>query len=256
MRQHCIFVLFLAFLILTSCSTSNDVVSSRFIQKRKFRKGYHIQNPLQFKEHAAKAEMDRAGKKKKENQIGLMTTVSTFDSAHNFESLHEEAVRSVSVQRQNLNQLEIQALHADLLGDAHSSSAHKRLDDKNKLVDRFQEKLMIQEQKDGGFMYGLFGFILFAAGVLMIFFGLEFITSSFFIGLFFIDLNSDLLFFGILLLSMGIVSAPTGLTFSIISLVDHKKKDPKKLSSREQLDLNFAIATIGAIIFLILMLFI
>ncbi len=250
------FLLLLISTLLSSCSTTNEVVSDGLLQKRKYRKGFHVKSPLQPGRHTSKVQRNRTDKKNRENQISPMTTVSTFDSNQNFESLREETTRSISERGQKPKQLEMQVLHAHLMREAHSSSVHKRLAVKNNLVERFQKKLLIQEQKDDGFMYGLVGFILFIAGVLMIVFGVEFITSSFFIGLFFLELNSDLLFLGILLLSMGILSTPTGLTLSIISLIDHKKKDPKKQSSRDELDLNFAIATMIAFSFLILLFFI
>jgi hypothetical protein len=58
--------LFIIFAILSSCSTSNEVVSNNFITKRKFNKGFHIDFKKRY--HSEK-ESDFTKKEVKEIEV-------------------------------------------------------------------------------------------------------------------------------------------------------------------------------------------
>jgi len=84
----------IVFVVLTSCSTSSDVVQNSAIQKRKYRKGYHINNVLHRKKSFKKNEVESiaaidpisSSKLESKSQDKVSTPLSRKLSYKNFDS--------------------------------------------------------------------------------------------------------------------------------------------------------------------------
>jgi hypothetical protein len=73
---------FFSFLLLFSCSTSNNVVSNNRIQKRKYTKGYHLQNRLEINRN------NKTIANVNYNKIGNLVVDQIMNSNHN--SIYQE----------------------------------------------------------------------------------------------------------------------------------------------------------------------
>ncbi len=231
---------------LISCSSSSDVVSDGLFQKRKYRKGYHINSPFK-QEQSSQGKGQHAQRTIPQVQEYTRPVVreSIKDSTPDFKSLSEEIVGSL-----NMSKEEIKDVHNGLLYTSIKQFSSKNLEknlilaQQNKRIRAFYKKLIDdRDDKKKDRRLGVIAFSLFLGSILFGLISFILLAVAVFEGGFVFVILSFALF--LLTLLAFIVS----FILAIVSLARNISKDDR--TQREIVDMAFAIATLFLIVLLI-----
>ena len=117
---------FFSFLLLFSCSTSNNVVSNNRIQKRKYTKGYHLQNRLEINRN------NKTIANVNYNKIGNLVVDQIMNSNHNsiYQGIDLTSLKEIKFSKND----EIEQLIKTYVKNNHLKVSNHKISEFSKLV--------------------------------------------------------------------------------------------------------------------------
>ena len=117
---------FFSFLLLFSCSTSNNVVSNNRIQKRKYTKGYHLQNRLEINRN------NKTIANVNYNKIGNLVVDQIMNSNHNsiYQGIDLTSLKEIKFSKND----EIEQLIGTYVKNNHLKVSNHKINKVSKLV--------------------------------------------------------------------------------------------------------------------------
>ena len=156
-------------ILVTSCKTSNDVVSSKLIQKRKYRSGFYVNNNKKEKEKRDELLIT--------NQEVLYTDEVLVENGSNLESFLEIENNQIEKLRKEKEAKKVSSLNSDDELEISSNKASKKMTKLDKKLQKFKKNKSYFANGDDPpkkklEIIGLIGFISVILAIILAFTGL------------------------------------------------------------------------------------
>jgi len=221
----------LSLILISSCSGSREFADQGLFQKRKFRKGYHLNlrtsGPKKAQAKNKNFELDLESSK-------LASVVKLEKTNESHANLKTESIQEINTQ-DSLKEVRIKSIILGQLKSSNSIFDLANTDKANKLNKQLQKLAEPNDQEKTG-RFGILSFAAFCAGNILLL-AAALILFALLMGPAEIAIVLTVFFFGLL----GLLLLLASLILAIVALVKLKDEEPSKMKS---VDTGFAIATL------------
>lgn len=233
-------------LVLTACSSSNDVVSGKLIQKRKYLKGYHLKSAFD-KPQDKTAKVQKEQKRNEIEYVRPAITESIKDSSIDFRTFTEKVAKSINMSNEEYKKAQSTILFTSVekLSKKHLENNLKRLQH-DRRVQEFHRKLLDRSNdEEKGPRWGMIGFFLYLGGGILAAIGVIILFLGFFTAATGGTEAVGLILASLALIILGGLASLAGIIMAIVSIVQNANKENR--TKREKVDLVLAIIVVGLV---------